>query len=126
MTAKTDHLGTGAFLKSEGPGKISRDPIVIASGTGIVLAGTVLGKVTASGEYALYNDDGGASDDGTRTAAAVLYADVDATSAAVSAVGITRLAEVWKDRLVWGAGVTTNTEKTNGLADLAAKFVIAR
>lgn len=126
MTTKTDHLGTGAFLKSEGPGHISRDTIVIASGTGVVLAGTVLGKLTASGEYALYNDDGGASDDGTRTAAAVLLSDVDATSAAAPAVGITRLAEVWTDRLIWGAGVTTSTEKTNGLADLAAKFVIAR
>lgn len=124
MTTKTDHLGTGAFLKSEGPGHISRDTIVIASGTGIVLAGTVLGKVTASGKYVPYNDDG--TDDGTRTAAAILYADVDATDADVSAVGITRQAEVWTDRLIWGAGVTTPTEKTNGLADLAAKFVIAR
>jgi len=124
MNTKTEHLGTGVFLKSEGLGHISRDPIVIASGTGVVLAGTVLGKVTASGKYALYNDDG--TDDGTRTAAAILYADVDATSADVSAVGITRLAEVWTDRLIWGAGVTTPTEKTNGLADLAAKFVIAR
>lgn len=124
MTAKTDHLGTGAFLKSEGTGHISRDTIVIASGTGIVLAGTVLGKVTASSKYVPYNDDG--TDDGTRTAAAILYADVDATSADVPAVAITRLAEVWTDRLIWGAGVTTSTEKTNGLADLAAKFVIAR
>jgi hypothetical protein len=90
----------------------------------VVLAGTVLGKVTASGEYVPYNDDG--TDDGSRTAAAVLLADVDATSADTTAVGITRLAEVWTDRLIWGAGVTTNAEKTNGLADLAAKLVIAR
>lgn len=124
MNTKTDHLGTGAFLKSEGPGHISRDTIVIASGSGVVLAGTVLGKLTASGKYAPYNDDG--ADDGTRTAAAILYADVDATLVDAPAVGITRQAEVWTDRLIWGAGVTTNTEKTNGLADLAAKFVIAR
>ena len=36
------------------------------------------------------------------------------------------MAEVWTDRIIWGAGVTTNTEKTNGLADLAASLVIAR
>jgi len=126
MAVKTDHLGTGAFLKSEGAGHISRETIVIASGAGLVLAGTVLGKITASGKYAPYDDDGGESDNGTRTAAAVLLADVDATSADATGVGIVRLAEVWTDRLVWGAGVTTSTEKTNGLADLATKFVIAR
>lgn len=124
MSLKTSTLGTGAFLKSEGPGHISRDTITIPGGTGVVLAGTVLGKVTASGKYVPYNDDG--TDDGSRTAAAILLADVDATSADSTAVGITRLAEVWTDRLIWGAGVTTNTEKTNGLADLAAKLVIAR
>lgn len=126
MTVKTDHLGTGAFLKSEGPGHISREAIVIASGSGIVLAGTVLGKITASGKFKPYDDDGGESDDGSRSAAAILLADVDATSADAKAVGIVRLAEVWSDRLVWSAGVTTPTEKTNGLADLAAKYVIAR
>lgn len=124
MSLKTSTLGTGAFLKSEGAGHISRDTIIIASGSGVVLAGTVLGKVTASGKFVPYNDDG--TDDGSRTAAAVLLADVDATSADTSAVGITRLAEVWTDRLIWGAGVTTNAEKINGLADLAAKLVIAR
>lgn len=126
MTVKTSHLGTGAFLKSEGAGHISRDTIVIASGSGIVLAGTVLGKITVGGKYKPYDDDGGESDDGSRTAAAILLADVDATDADAQGVGIVRLAEVWTDRLVWGAGVTTETEKTNGLADLAAKFVIAR
>lgn len=124
MSLKTSTLGTGAFLKSEGTGHISRDTITIASGSGVVLAGTVLGKVTASGKHVPYNDDG--TDDGSRTAAAILLADVDATNADTTAVGITRLAEVWTDRLIWGAGVTTNTEKTNGLADLAAKLVIAR
>ena len=124
MSLKTSHLGTGAFLKSEGTGHISRDTITIASGSGVVLAGTVLGKVTASGKYVPYNDDG--TDDGSRTAAAILLADVDATSADTTAVGITRLAEVWTDRIIWGAGVTTNTEKTNGLADLAASLIIAR
>lgn len=124
MSLKTSTLGTGAFLKSEGTGHISRDTITIARGAGVVLAGTVLGKVTASGKYVPYNDDG--TDDGSRTAAAILLADVDATSADTTAVGITRLAEVWTDRLIWGAGVTTNTEKTNGLADLAASLVIAR
>lgn len=218
MTVKTSHLGTGAFLKSEGAGHISRETIAISAGTGVVLAGTVLGRRTAAdsavataasgntgngtmgtitvgagaltgtynlvitsaaanagaftltdplgatvgtgavgtafvggglsftladgstdfdvddafaiavvadqGEYVPYDPSG--ANDGRRTAAAVLLADVDATNADRQGVGIVRLAEVWTDRLVWGAGVTTETEKTNGLADLAAKLVIAR
>lgn len=123
MPTKTEHLGTGAFLKSEGAGHISRDSIVIASGAGALLAGTVLGKVTASGKYLAHSPAGV---DGTQNAAAVLLADVDATSADAEGVGILRLAEVWKDRLVWGAGVTTTQHKTDALVELASTDVIGR
>jgi hypothetical protein len=54
--------------------------------------GTVLGKITASGKYVAYDDDG--TDDGRRTAAGILYAGVDATSADAAAVMIARHAEV--------------------------------
>ena len=37
----------------EAPGQISRDNITIASGAGKVVACTVIGKVTASGKYAV-------------------------------------------------------------------------
>lgn len=56
--------------------------VTIASGEGELDAGTVLGIVTASGEYAAYDDD---ASDGTQTAVAILAIDVDATSAAVVA-----------------------------------------
>ncbi|CAM5771977.1 hypothetical protein LMIY3S_03689 [Labrys miyagiensis] len=39
------------FLVTEAPGYISRDDIVIAAGSGVVKAGTVLGKHTVSGKY---------------------------------------------------------------------------
>ena len=123
MPVKTDHLGTGAFIKSEGPGQISRESIVIASGAGALLAGTVLGKVTASGKYLPHAP---AAADGTQTAAAVLLADADATTADAKAVGIVRLAEVWKDRLVWGAAVTTAQHRTDALTELASTDVIGR
>ena len=123
MTVKTDHLGTGAFLKSEGPGHISRDTITVKSGAGVVLAGTVLGKLTADSKYVPYDNDAAT---GEEVADAILLADVDATSADVQAVGIVRVAEVWTDRLIWGAAVTTEGEKTAALADLAANLVIAR
>jgi hypothetical protein len=123
MTVKTDHLGTGAFLKSEANGSLSRETLTIASGAGVLLAGTVVGKVTTGGKYKAYDND---ASDGTEVAAAVILNDVDATSADVKVVGFVRLAEVYSDRLVWGAAVTTDAEKAAALADLAAKFVIAR
>ena len=123
MPVQTDTLGTGAFLKSEAPGSLSRETITIASGAGILLAGTVVGKLTTGGKYKAYDND---ASDGTQTAAAVILNDVDATSADVKVIGFVRLAEVYSNRLVWGAAVTTDAEKTAGLADLAAQFVIAR
>lgn len=51
--------------------------VKIASGEGVLGRGSVLGKITASGLYALVNSAG--EDDGRRTAAAILAEDVDAT-----------------------------------------------
>jgi hypothetical protein len=55
-------------------------PVTIKSGAGEVAVGTVLGKVTASGEYAPYDGD---ANDGTETAKLILKDAVDATSEAV-------------------------------------------
>jgi len=51
--------------------------VTVASGEGVLEAGTVLGKVTASGKYAAYDN---AASDGTQTAVAILADKVDATS----------------------------------------------
>lgn len=51
--------------------------VEIASGEGVLGRGSVLGKITVSGLYALVNSAG--SNDGRRTAAAILAEDVDAT-----------------------------------------------
>ena len=59
-------------------------PVVIASGSGLLLKGTLLGKVTASGKYVPYND---ANVDGSQTAKLVLAEDADdATLADVNAI----------------------------------------
>lgn len=123
MPTKTETLGTGAFIKSEANGELSREPIVIVSGAGSLLAGTVLGKITASGKYKPYDND---ASDGSQAAVAILYSDVDATSADVAAVGIVRLAEVWRDRLVWGAGITTQAEKDAAYVDFATANIAVR
>lgn len=122
MVAKTDHLGAGAFIKSEQDGDLSRETVTVVSGSGKLNAGTVLGKITASGKYKPYDDN---NSDGSEVAAAILVYDVDATSADVAAVVIFRLAEVWTSRLQWAASVLAG-EKTTAYADLAAKYVIVR
>lgn len=124
MAVKTDHLGAGAFIKSEANGDLSRETVVIVTGSGKLEAGTVLGRITASGKYKPYDDN---NTDGSEVAAAILIYDVDATSADVTAVVIFRLAEVFTNRLKWAATVLSG-EKTTAYADLAAagKLVIVR
>ena len=123
MPAITYALGLGAFIKSEANGHASRDTLTIASGAGLLKSGTVLGQLTTGGKFTPYDND---ASNGTQTAAAVLLEDVDATTADVQTVGIVRLAEVYGSRLVWGAAVTTDAEKTAAIADLAAAFVVVR
>lgn len=112
----------GEFLISEGNGAISRDSIVVASGAGALEAGSVLGKVTASGKYVAYDS---AATNGSEVAAAVLFSKVDATSADADGVAITRSAEVKNDLLVYDAGQNT-AAKTAAVADFKAVGIIAR
>lgn len=111
----TEAIRSGEFLLSEGNGHISREEITIASGAGVLQAGTILGKVTASGKYIAYSD---AAADGSETAAGILYGQVDATSADAKAVAVVRHAEV-KSALLTGSDA-------NGVADLAALQIIVR
>ena len=122
MVAKTDHLGAGAFIKSEANGDLSRETVTIASGSGKLNAGTVLGQITVGGKYKPYDND---NSDGSQTAKAILVYDVDATSADAVAVVIVRHAEVWADRLQWASTVLT-AEKTAAYTELATTNVIVR
>ena len=54
MATKTITPATASFILSEGEGSISRDTVVIVAGQDL-LAGTVLGKITASGKYAAHD-----------------------------------------------------------------------
>lgn len=106
---------TGEFLLSEANGARSREEVAIAAAAGALKAGTVLGKITASGKYAAYNN--GASD-GTEVAAGVLYAAAPDLTADQSAVLIARDAEV--------DGALLTGLDANGTADLKALGVIVR
>ncbi len=111
---RTEPIHNAEFLLSEGEGVISRDAVTLAKGQNLV-AGTVLGKITASGKYAAYNN---AATDGTETAAGILLMSTDATNADMPAVAITRLAEVTAQSLT---GLDTAAT-----ADLAALNIIVR
>ena len=114
--------GAGHYIVSEADGYRSRDQVVIASTSGVLLPGAVLGKVTASGKYMPLAP---AAADGTQTAAAVLFEGCDATAADVRRTATTRDSEVSAAALVWPAG-TTDPQKTAALAALAAVGIIAR
>lgn len=122
MAATTETARDAAFLVSEAPGSLSRETVTVASGAGALVAGTVMGKVTASGKYIPYDDD---NVDGSEAAVGLLLSAVDATSADQDATLIVRLAEVASSLIVW-ASTNDSGDKTAGLADLAAKFVIPR
>lgn len=127
MTTLTNHLRAGAFLVSEGNGHISRDEVTIHGGyTGaptLIKAGTVLGKITSGGKYTPSPASGG---DGSQTAVAVLFDDVDVSAADVLATVISREAEVRASDLLYEATVDTDNEKAAKATQLAAVGIIVR
>ncbi|MCW4114749.1 head decoration protein [Aurantimonas sp. MSK8Z-1] len=115
--------GAAHYIVSEAAGMYrSREQGVVASGSGVLKPGAVLGKVTASGKFKPLAP--GASD-GTQTAAAILWEGCDATSGDVRRTLTVRDTEVHADVLVWAAGVT-DAQKTAAMASLAAVGIIGR
>lgn len=115
-----------AFVLSEANRTLSREPITIVSGSGIVKAGTVLGKITATGKYAPSPNASTAGKEGAETANAIAAYEVDATSADVATVGITNDAEVKKPMLVYDSTVDDDTKKATKLTQLRAVTIKAR
>lgn len=123
MVVLTENLRrTAHYLVSEANGFRSREVGVIASGSGKVEPGAVLGRITASKKLVPLAP--GASD-GSQTAVAILFEGCDATSADVRRTITARDAEVQAAVLVWANGVT-DTQKTAALAQLAALGIAAR
>lgn len=110
-------------VKTEGPNRYSRDEVVIASGSGVVEVGAVLGRITASGKYKPLAP--GASD-GSEVASRISLEKVDATSAdAPRVVVLSRHAEVVQQALVWAGGVTDG-QKATALSQLETVGIVAR
>lgn len=105
------------WLKREADSHFSREEVIIASGSGVVQSGTVVGKITASGKYAPVTV---AATDGSEDAAGIVLETVDATSADAAAVIIARDAIVVHQGLKYGADVDTSGERAAITAALGA------
>jgi hypothetical protein len=106
-TVLTNRVRAGGFIQSEANAYRSCDKVTIeggSGGTGVVYAGTVLGKITSSGKYI---PSAASGSDGSQTAVAILYDDVDATLGDVIGAVIARDAEVRADELCYDSSVTT-------------------
>lgn len=113
--AFTEGKHTAEFLMSEGEGSISREQVTLAAAAGALAAGTVLGKITASGKYVAYSNS---ATDGTEVAAGVLYAAAPDLATDQPATAIVRYAEV--------ASTALTGNDSAGTADLKALGIIVR
>lgn len=124
MSTLTEGQHTAEFLISEANGYRSRDEVTVTVPANTTYApGTVLSKLSATGKYVIYDDNGS---DGSESAAGILYEE--AANDTDSAVDLTRTvinrdAEVRKDDLAWDDEAN---DAANGLVDLAALGIKAR
>lgn len=126
MAGITENARNLAFVLSEANGKRSREVLTIASGAGKVEAGTVIGKITASGKYIPSPNAEVTGSEGAETATAICGYTIDATSADVDVACITNDAEVKDPMLVFDDTVDNGTKRTAKLTQLAAVRIKAR
>ena len=121
----TETIHDGGFLVSEANGRRSRSEVTVTvpAATKLV-AGYVLGKLSADGKYVPYDN---ANTDGSEAAAAILYTECDNSDGGAptdfTATVIDMDAEVREDDLTW---LDAQNDKTAGLADLLALGIKAR
>ncbi len=121
MAEVTEGKYAGEFIASEANGSRSRDVVIIALGQAVVAA-QVLGKVTASGKYAAFNQD---AVDGTEAAAGIAFDSYDASVADINGVVVLRDAEVNSNDLLWPADIEV-AEQAAAEAELATLGIIVR
>lgn len=123
---QTENQRALGFVLSEAEHGRSRDEVTIASGSGVLKAGTVLGEITADGKFAPAPHAETTDIEGAETATAVLAYPVDATSADVKAVVIARAAQVKQLELVYDDSVDNAAKTATKVAQLAAVGIITR
>lgn len=120
VTPLQEDLHDFGFIVSTPNGHRHIDTVTLSGATKIK-AGTVLGKITASGKYVPLNP--GAAD-GSQNAAAILGAYKDVTAGDKPAAVVIRDCEVNASELLWGAA--TAPQITTATGQLAALGIILR
>jgi len=123
MTILTEGPHTGGFLIWEVLRDFTRETVTLASGTGKLAPGTVLGKLTTGGKYTGLAP---AATNGSQNAAGILWDAVDATDADAPGVVILRgPAIVSRHEIVWPDGAT-EAQIATGITALATLGLILR
>lgn len=126
METKTRAPRDWAFLRAELPHNLSRQNVIIPAGTGKVLAGTVIGELTASeGHFVPSPAAVVEGKEGAEAAVAVLGASVDATSDDQMGVAVCRIADVMAEGLAFDASVDDETKNAAKMAQLKAAGIRA-
>jgi hypothetical protein len=120
MATKTEGNHSAEFLLSNEE-TLSFDKGVLITGQNLA-AGTVLGKITASGKYTLHNN---AASDGSEVAAAILYDATDATAADTPCTVVSRIAEVADAKLIFKSGISA-PNRAAAIVALSTQHIIAR
>ena len=126
MTVLTNRIRAGGFIQSEANYARARESVTIAGGTGgagVLYAGTVLGKLTSGGKYVPSPATGS---DGSQTAVAVLFDDVDATADDVVAGVLARDSEVRAADLTYDDSVNDDSKKAAKHTQLLAVGIVVR
>lgn len=121
MATYTESNKVSDIVRWEQDKAYSREEVTIASGQNLAI-GTVLGKVTSSGEYTQINFS---ATDGSEDAAGILLGDVDASSGAAQGVALVRDSIVITTDLVWPSGAT-EAQKNQALAQLKELGIVTR
>lgn len=123
MAALIEAPKMGDILKYELEASYSREVVTLLTGTNYA-AGSVLGRITASGKYKLSTATGS---DGAQTAVAVLLFAVDASDGDQTGVILARgPAIVSRGALVVDATVDDGTKLAAKHSQLAAAGIVAR
>lgn len=115
----SDSARAGGYIADEASVNLSRKEIVVAAGSGLLKAGTVLGKIADTGAYTAYSPD---NTDGSEEAAAVLFDGVDATDEDVRAVASTFTTAVNAAEIIWPEGIT-DAELAAAIASLEERGI---
>ncbi|ACL60600.1 head decoration protein [Methylobacterium nodulans] len=111
------------WLKHEADSYYSRDTAIIASGSGLLVSGTVLAQVSATGKYVPAAATGS---DGSQIATAILLTPVDATASDAPAVIVARHAIVSHAGLTYGSTITDATKRAAAHGQLKAAGILVR